>query len=253
MENINTITKISTKKNNIVLHINNNTYPIDSYYYECILPYVGKVLEVSQMLELIAFSSSCDILKKIYPKLFNHSISTFELKQKLKSKEISEDKINLIISFFKQEGYLKEIDFINYYKQIYIYKKGTAAFKRFLESKKISSNAINIALLDYQEDEDVALKYATAYLKNKIGSNKELKLKVYAHLLNKGYSNKTINETINKLCFDNEKENLKIEIKKYIKKYKNDSNKIISKLANKGYNVNDIKNNLKKEGMPYEN
>ena len=60
MENINTITKISTKKNNIVLHINNNTYPIDSYYYECILPYVGKVLEVSQMLELIAFSSSCE-------------------------------------------------------------------------------------------------------------------------------------------------------------------------------------------------
>ena len=97
MENINTITKITSKKNNIVLHINNNTYPIDSYYYECILPYVGKVLEVSQMLELIAFSSSCDILKKIYPKLFNHSISTFELKQKLKSKEISEDKMNEII------------------------------------------------------------------------------------------------------------------------------------------------------------
>ena len=48
MENINTITKITSKKNNIVLHINNNTYPIDSYYYECILPYVGKVLEVSE-------------------------------------------------------------------------------------------------------------------------------------------------------------------------------------------------------------
>ena len=58
MKNINTITKITSKKKNIILHINGNTYPIDTYYYECILPYVGKVLEVSQMLELIAFSIS---------------------------------------------------------------------------------------------------------------------------------------------------------------------------------------------------
>ena len=44
-----------------------------------------------------------------------------------------------------------------------------------------------------------------------------------------------------------------IEISKYIKRYKNEYNKIISKLANKGYNVNDIKKILKKEGMSNEN
>lgn len=253
MKNINTITKITSKKKNIILHINGNTYPIDTYYYECILPYVGKVLEVSQMIELIAFSISCDVLKKIYPKLFNHSISTYELKQKLKAKDISEDHINLIISFFKQEGFLKESDFINYYKELYKDKKGKAAFKRFLESKKISSYSIDIAMLDYNENQETALRYATLYLKNKVGSNRQLKLKVFAHLKNKGFSDKTINEVMDTLSFDNEENSLNIEISKYIKRYKNEYNKIISKLANKGYNVNDIKKILKKEGMSNEN
>lgn len=252
MENINTITKIKSKKNFFEIYVNNNIYQIDAYYYECLLPYVNKKLTVSQMLQLIAFSSSLNVLKRYYKKIFNNSISSYELKTKLKEKEISEDKISIIIDFFKEQGLLKDIDFINHYKEIYQNKKGKLAFKKFLESKHINSSLINSSLLTYKENDDKALNYANNYLKGKVGSNRLLKQKVYACLVNKGYSEKTINNVMNELVFENEDINLKIQAKKYLKKYNDDINKTISKLINIGYNVNDVKKVLKKEGMSYE-
>ena len=46
---------------------------------------------------------------------------------------------------------------------------------------------------------------------------------------------------------------LQKEIKKYLVKYPNDFYKIISKLANKGYNVKEVKKILMEEGMSNEN
>lgn len=252
MKNINTITKITYKNNYYILTINGNKYPIDYYYYECILPYEKKVLEVSQMIELIAFSAACEVLKKLYNKIFNHQISTFEVKQKLLAKQIDENKINIIISFLKNEGHLKEIGFINYYKEIYQSKKGVNAFKLFLESKHISSNSINNALLEFIEDEKLAFNLVNNYIKTKVGSNKLLKQKSFIYLINKGFSTKLANKVIEQLHFDNEDESIVIECRKYIKKYPNDFKKIISKLAIKGYNVSAIKKVLKKEGMTIE-
>ena len=249
---INTITKISSKKNYYILHINNKQYPIDYYFYECLLPYVGKQLEVSQMLDVIAFSSAYNILNKLYSKIFNHQLSTYEVKAKLKNKEVSDEHISLIITYLKNEGHLKEIDFINHYKEIYQNQKGVNAFKRFLKSKYISDKSIEIALYDFNEDEQLAYRLATAYIKNKVGSNKALKMKTLAFLLNKGFSNKLSNKIVEQLVFDNEFESLIKECNKYYKKYPNDFNKIISKLAIKGYNVSDIKNVLKKVGMSNE-
>ena len=77
-------------------------------------------------------------------------------------------------------------------------------------------------------------------------------MKTLAFLLNKGFSNKLSNKVVEQLVFDNEFESLIKECNKYYKKYPNDFNKIISKLAIKGYNVSDIKNALKKVGMSNE-
>ena len=59
----NQISKIKYEKGFYILTINGNTYTLDEFYYEDLLAYVGKVLEVSEMLTLIAFASSCKTLK----------------------------------------------------------------------------------------------------------------------------------------------------------------------------------------------
>ena len=54
----NQIKKIKFEKGFYILTINTNKYPIDEFFYEDLLAYEGKVLEVSDMLNLIAFSSA---------------------------------------------------------------------------------------------------------------------------------------------------------------------------------------------------
>ena len=249
----NQISKIKFEKGFYILTINNNKYPIDEFYYEDLLAYEGKVLEVSDMLTLIAFSSSAKTLKKLYKKIYAHKISTFEVKQKLKNDEISEEHINLVISKLKDSGYLKEIDFINYYKEIYQIKKGKAAFKRFLESKYISSKSISLALQEFNENEDFVYNYATNFVKNKVGSKASVTQKLYASLINKGFEKELINEVISKLSFENEDKNLLIDAKKIIKKYPNDYYKVVNKLIAKGYKSSKIKEIIKKEDIFYEN
>ena len=53
--------------------------------------------------------------------------------------------------------------------------------------------------------------------------------------------------------WEKEDENLEKEVKKYLKKYPGDEYKVISKLANKGYNVSKIKNMIRKEAFSIEN
>ena len=249
----NQIDNIKTSKGFYILKINNKDYPIDEYYYGCILPYVRKILKVEQMIELIAFSNASSIIKKQYKYIFSHSISTYELKNKLLAKNVDEEHIRLIISRLKEEGLLKDQDFIDYYKEYYKQKKGKKAFKSFLIQKRINPKLIDIAIEDYDEDKDLALRYASSYIKNKTSSNIALKQKVKAMLLNKGFSENTITYVFDNLSFNDENISLKKEIKKYLTKYPNDLYKIISKLANKGYNVKDIKNILTEEGMSFEN
>ena len=249
----NQISKIKYEKGFYILTINGNKYTLDEFYYEDLLAYVGKVLEVSEMLTLIAFANSHKTLKKLYKKIFNHSISTYEVKVKLKKDEISEEHINLIINKLKDKNYLNEDDFINYYKEIYQAKKGKAAFKKFLESKYISTNKINNALLEFNENDEYVYNYAKNFVKNKVGSEKLLKQKLYANLLNKGFEKQTINKVIVSLEFDNEDKNLQIDALKMIKKYPNDYYKVLNKLMIKGYRSCEIKEILKKEGAFDEN
>ena len=249
----NQIKKIKFLKGYYILTINSNEYSIDEYYYQHLLPYDGKVLDVSTMLELIAFASASKVLKKAYKKIFNHSICTYELKSTLRKNEIIEDHIKLIINKLKEDSYLKDIDYINHYKEIYQIKKGKNAFKKFLESKFINQELINNALEEFDENEDYIISYAEAFIKNKVGSEAMLKQKLYANLLNKGFSKSLINETIDKLSFENEDSNLTKDAIKLIKKYPNDYYKVFNKLLAKGYKSSNVKEILKKEGFKYEN
>ena len=249
---VNQIKKIKQNKKSFVLYINDNQYVIDSYYYECILPYVGKVFEVDEMLELIAFSNANSVIEKLYSKIFNHAISKYEVKQKLKNNNISDDNITLIINRLIKEQHLNEEDFVNHHMEIYQYKKGKEAFRRFLESKYISKRNIDKAMETFIENEEYVLEYSLKFISSKVSSNAMLKQKLFVSLLNKGFSKELINKTINKLSFEKEEDNLVKEVKKYLKKYPNDEYKVISKLASKGYNVSMIKKAIRKEGLSIE-
>ena len=76
-----------------------------------------------------------------------------------------------------------------------------------------------------------------------------LKYKIKTNLLNKGFSYSVIDYALENVTFNEEQINLKKDLENVLKKYPNDCYKVISKLAIKGYNVNEIKKALKEEGV----
>ena len=245
----NVITSIRKDKSFYILTINNQSYTIDSYYYECLLPYNNKEIDATTLKEIKAFSLAHVSLKKIYNKLFLNEISTYELKVYLTKNEIDSDSIDIIVNFLKNEGHLKEEDLINHFKEHYEINKGIKAFEALLTSKKISRNSIEKALNEYNENYEYALSYANSLIKSKTNSNEMLKYKIKANLLNKGFSYSVIDYVLENVAFNDEQINLKKDLEKVLKKYPNDCYKVISKLAIKGYNVNEIKKVLKEEGV----
>lgn len=245
----NVITRIRKDKSFYILTINNQSYTIDSYYYECLLPYNNKEIDATTLKEIKAFSLAHVSLKKIYNKLFLNEISTYELKVYLTKNEIDSDSIDIIVNFLKNEGHLKEEDLINHFKEHYEINKGIKAFEAFLTNKKISRNSIEKAINEYNENYEYALSYANSLIKSKTSSNEMLKYKIKANLLNKGFSYSVIDYVLENVAFNDEQINLKKDLEKVLKKYPNDCYKVISKLAIKGYNVNEIKKVLKEEGV----
>lgn len=245
----NVITSIKKDKSFYILTINNQSYTIDSYYYECLLPYNNKEIDATTLKEIKAFSLAHVSLKKIYNKLFLNEISTYELKVYLTKNEIDSDSIDIIVNFLKNEGHLKEEDLINHFKEHYEINKGIKAFEAFLTNKKISRNSIEKAINEYNENYEYALSYANSLIKSKTSSNEMLKYKIKANLLNKGFSYSVIDYVLENVAFNDEQINLKKDLEKVLKKYPNDCYKVISKLAIKGYNVNEIKKVLKEEGV----
>ena len=243
------ITNIKKDKNFYTISINNKSYTIDNYYYECLLPYNDKEIDNNTLKEIKAFSLAHESLKRIYNKLFLNEISTYELKVYLSKKEIDSDSIDIIISFLKNEGHLKEENLINHFKEHFEANKGIKAFEAFLASKKISRNSIEKALNEYNENYEYALSYANSLIKSKTNSNEMLKYKIKTNLLNKGFSYSAIDYALENVTFNEEQINLKKDLEKVLKKYPNDCYKVISKLAIKGYNVNEIKKALKEEGV----
>lgn len=243
------INKIKSQKKNYLLYINKTIYTIDYYFYECILPYEGKKIDNKTMQEIEAFSLANKILPKLYNKIFNNRLSVYEVKSKLKTIPLDEKQINIIIDFLKNEGHLDDIKLIKCYQEIYQNNKGYKAFKNFLINKHISSYLIEKYTINYKENFEYALDYAQKYVDNKTSSNIFKKNMVKAHLINKGFSQNIINQVIEKLNFKDDSDILRKEMHKYYLKYQNDKYKIISKLANKGYNVNEIKKIMTEEGM----
>lgn len=248
----NKIINIKKNKEFYTITINKDDYTIDSYFYECLLPYNGKIVDNNTLKEIKAFSNAHILLKKMYNKIFSFSISTFELKDYLIRNGISDDDLKIIINFLKQENHLNDENFANNFKEHYELNKGVKAFESFLISKRVNKNIIDKVINEYNENYDYAMSYANLLIKNKTSSNEMLKYKIKANLLNKGFSYDVINYVLNNITYNDEQINLKKDLQKIIKKYPSDYYKVVSKLAIKGYNVDEIKKALKEEGVKNE-
>ncbi|MCI5744843.1 MAG: RecX family transcriptional regulator [Erysipelotrichaceae bacterium] len=246
------IDNVIYKKDGVELIINNKSFLIDSFYYECIMPYKNKEIDEKQMEEIATFAYLFTSLKKLYAKVFANKLSLYEFKALLKKDENTEENINIVTKRLIKEHLLDDEKYAMCVLEKFSYNKGVNYFKNYLISKHVDNSIIERLSLTYKENIDYVLSYANTYIKNKSTSNKMIKQSLFISLSNKGFSNETIDYVINKVTFKNEEDSLIKDIKKYQIKYKNEPYKVISKLLNKGYNINDIKKNMKDEVIEYE-
>lgn len=249
----NIITKVKSNKKDYLICVNEESYLIDSYFYECFLPYEGKKLDDNQLDLLESFSKAKITISKLYNKIFANRLSVYEVKSKLQKASIAEKQINLIVDFLKKEGHLNDIEVIKYYQEIYQNTKGYKAFRSYLINKHISSFLIDKYANNYLENYDYALAYAQKYIDTKVASIAMKKNLILAKLVNKGFSKETIDQVLKALDFKDDDLSLLKELKKYSLKYPNDKYKVISKLVQKGYNINAILKTIQEEGMFDEN
>lgn len=239
------IEKIECEKKGFTLLIKNQNYLIDEYIYKVILPYQYKQLDMEQLNLIIAFSNAHNCLKKLYKKVFNNEVTKFDLRCELKKNNISSFDIKTIIDQFIEDDYLDENEFIKNHINKFQKNKGKKTFEEFLVSHKVDNSLIYTYLDDYQENEDFVLNYINQHLKTNTGSKKMFIYKVKNNLLNKGFSSSLIDKCLSKINIYEKKDNLINDFNKLLKKYDKNDYKIILKLVNKGYNVEDVRKIVK--------
>ena len=164
---------------------------------------------------------------------------------------MNNQEIDQIIKLWIDEECLNDQQFIQYHCKEYEKNKGKDAFKTFLNHHGIDPLLIEKTLEQFQENETWIQNYIQKQISKNQHSAKYLKYKIEQNLLQKGFSYALIEKYLNTMDAD-DSEQLK---KDYLKlKLKNEKNpyKIISKLIQKGYNVDDIKKIMKDGEDAYE-
>lgn len=245
------ISDIQFSKDCFLITVSNQNYRIDEYLYKVIFPYKNKELSEESFRLIQAFSSAFFVLKPLYKIIYLNAISPFELSKKLLSKDISKKDVNIILNQLKNDQYLDEKNFINSHQPIFEKNKGIKMFESFLNDNKISQIYIQEALNTYQENEEYVLQYIQSHIKSNHSSNKMLKYKLKNMLYQKGFSTSIIEKCLSLCEFSDDNENLKKDYQKFLLKYGENPYKIISKLINKGYNIEEVKK-IVKGGEEYE-
>ena len=129
-----------------------------------------------------------------------------EIFDKLKIKGYSEEIINYTIDKMKAYGYIDDQKFATMYINQFQDVKGVNRIKQELLRKGIDKDKIDALcsqIIDQDNMQEVALKLAQKYMKNKTCSYKN-KSKLYAHLINKGCLYEDVMTALN--CFDWDRE-----------------------------------------------
>lgn len=239
-----TIERVTLKNDIYILSIKNKDYIVDEYVYKSILPYTGKQIDQKQLELIVAFSIAFDILKPLYKKIFQNKISKKMVYLKLTEK-LEDYYAHIIISTFKEDNYLDDKVFAKNLISKYQSNKGKKEIENLLIKERLSNQIISELLSSFEENEEYVYNFIKQKYCQNNTSNKLFIYKIKQQLLNKGFSEKLINKVINDFKFSNDDKYLIKDLQKLQKKYDN-KQKIISKLINKGYNVEDIKNAIRK-------
>ena len=245
------IDKITKKNNGFEIVIQNQSFLVDSFLYSVLLPYVHKKIEEEQLEIIQVFSKYAFIIQPLYLKMNKKELSIYDVKKYLQKKDLNNQEIDQIIKLWIDEECLNDQQFIQYHCKEYEKNKGKDAFKAFLNRHGIHPLLIEQALEQFQENETWIQNYIQKQISKNQHSAKYLKYKIEQNLLQKGFSYALIEKYLNTMDAD-DSEQLK---KDYLKlKLKNEKNpyKIISKLIQKGYNVDDIKKIMKDGEDAYE-
>ena len=204
----------------------------------------------SQQLTKIIASNDYYIAYYKALKLINTRLRSEKELRTLLKKTFTSNLIDKVIDTLKKEGYLDSKTYISSYihDALILTLKGPNKIKKELLNMNFMEEKINALL---PTDNNIWVERINKYLTKKLKistnySNQKLKIKMQQELLNLGYNKEMINEAISNLSFPSDKNNLikdyqKIKAKLERKKIDNIDYQLISKLLQKGYNYEDIK------------
>lgn len=227
-----------------ILKTSKETFFLSEYVYKCILPYEGKILNQEQIKIVTAFHRGQQILKSLSKKVFLQQISRQQCQEKLLS-ELNEEDTSIILNTFQEDGYLNDEKFAKTLIEKNKNCKGKKEIRKILLQQKIDENLIIKLLEDFNENDEYIEQYVTQKYKTFSSSKVMFIQKMKEQLYAKGFELDRIQNVLSHFDFHDDLASLQQEYKKYSKLYDNQQ-KIISKLRNKGYNVEDIKDIIRK-------
>ena len=149
---------------------------------------VGKVIDDAELENIIQESETSSAFNVALNFISAMPKSKFEVKQKLKKKEYSNDIIENTILKLEEYNYINDFEYAKMYISS-VSKRSKREISQKLRAKGISADIISELLLeiDDESEEKNAQQYALKYMKNK-DINEKSKSNLVANLVRKGYS-----------------------------------------------------------------
>ncbi len=134
-------------------------------------------------------------------------VSVFELRKELNKKEYEEDRIDKVIKKLKDEKYLDDEKYVNFFvnDKITLSSDGPYKIRKQLQDKEIADHLIEAKLASYDDNfwQERINKLQKKYLKSQRSkSSFAAKNKLYEHLSNLGYDKSLVLSTIDMSEFD---------------------------------------------------
>lgn len=178
---------------------------VDSAFFATVLDETVVKFHLTTGLELSSENLSKIIFDGQLPLALDYSyslLSTFnktekEMKEYLKKKGFSDDVISLAIIKLKNNHFLDDVKFCDNY--IATHKtKSKKAIKFELRNKGIEEKIISFALENIDNQDEIVLKLAQKFVKNKKNDDK-IREKLYRHLIGKGFTYGEIKKSMDKV------------------------------------------------------
>ena len=221
--------------------INNSRYKVDlddgsslTLYEDVILKYqllITKKIDFDLIDEINKENMKYDVYYVALGSIKSRMKSIEDLRETLLRKEYPSDLVDEAIDKLISQGYLNDEFFVKSFinNQIVTTSNGPYKIKRELLDKKIDASIIDNCLEIFTDEEQLSRIEKITNKKLKTNNSRggyALRTKLYNDLINLGYESEIINNVLNNISFDNDK-NLAVKEyeklkRKYSRKYSGD-------------------------------